>query len=184
MKDGYYVVQVGIVNFCDNSELCFIVVDVIIDIEVVELVWNIFGMYEGGYINMVMLEIGGISELNSKIIIFVNGVEKVIVYMIGVGYWGVVLFVLGNDGNYELMFKVEDVVGNIREFGLQNVILDIVILLLIVVLCEVDDSGKVGDWIINKFYVIIDGIVEVGSILIIRNLQGVVIVILVVGNDG
>ncbi|ECF8878136.1 Ig-like domain repeat protein, partial [Salmonella enterica] len=76
MKDGHYVVQVGIVNPRDNSELRSTAVDVTIDTEVAELVWNISGMHEGGYINTVTPEIGGTSEPNSKITIFVNGVEK------------------------------------------------------------------------------------------------------------
>ncbi|HAD8255744.1 TPA_asm: Ig-like domain repeat protein, partial [Salmonella enterica] len=53
MKDGHYVVQVGIVNPRDNSELRSTAVDVTIDTEVAELVWNISGMHEGGYINTV-----------------------------------------------------------------------------------------------------------------------------------
>ncbi|EHE1946622.1 Ig-like domain repeat protein [Salmonella enterica subsp. enterica serovar Adelaide] len=184
MKDGHYVVQVGIVNPRDNSELRSTAVDVTIDTEVAELVWNISGMHEGGYINTVTPEIGGTSEPNSKITIFVNGVEKAIAYTTGAGHWGVVLPALGNDGNYELTFKVEDVAGNIREFGPQNVILDTVISPLTVVLREVDDSGKVGDWITNKSHVTIDGTAEAGSTLTIRNPQGVVIATLVVGNDG
>ncbi|EBK5929399.1 Ig-like domain repeat protein [Salmonella enterica] len=184
MKDGHYVVQVGIVNPRDNSELRSTAVDVTIDTEVAELVWNISGMHEGGYINTVTPEIGGTSEPNSKITIFVNGVEKAIAYTTGAGHWGVVLPVLGNDGNYELTFKVEDVAGNIREFGPQNVILDTVISPLTVVLLEADDSGKVGDWITNKSHVTIDGTAEAGSTLTIRNPQGVVIATLVVGNDG
>ena len=184
MKDGHYVVQVGIVNPRDNSELRSTAVDVTIDTEVAELVWNISGMHEGGYINTVTPEIGGTSEPNSKITIFVNGVEKAIAYTTGAGHWGVVLPALGNDGNYELTFKVEDVAGNIREFGPQNVILDTVISPLTVVLREADDSGKVGDWITNKSHVTIDGTAEAGSTLTIRNPQGVVIAILVVGNDG
>ncbi|HCK6421123.1 non-fimbrial adhesin SiiE [Salmonella enterica] len=184
MKDGHYVVQVGIVNPRDNSELRSTAVDVTIDTEVAELVWNISGMHEGGYINTVTPEIGGTSEPNSKITIFVNGVEKAIVYTTGAGHWGVVLPALGNDGNYELTFKVEDVAGNIREFGPQNVILDTVISPLTVVLREADDSGKVGDWITNKSHVTIDGTAEAGSTLTIRNPQGVVIATLVVGNDG
>ncbi|EAS2281355.1 Ig-like domain repeat protein [Salmonella enterica] len=184
MKDGHYVVQVGIVNPRDNSELRSTAVDVTIDTEVAELVWNISGMHEGGYINTVTPEIGGTSEPNSKITIFVNGVEKAIAYTTGAGHWGVVLPALGNDGNYVLTFKVEDVAGNIREFGPQNVILDTVISPLTVVLREADDSGKVGDWITNKSHVIIDGTAEAGSTLTIRNPQGVVIATLVVGNDG
>ncbi|HAF9891048.1 TPA: Ig-like domain repeat protein [Salmonella enterica] len=184
MKDGHYVVQVGIVNPRDNSELRSPAVDVTIDTEVAELVWNISGMHEGGYINTVTPEIGGTSEPNSKITIFVNGVEKAIAYTTGAGHWGVVLPALGNDGNYELTFKVEDVAGNIREFGPQNVILDTVISPLTVVLREADDSGKVGDWITNKSHVTIDGTAEAGSTLTIRNPQGVVIATLVVGNDG
>ncbi|EDV3192525.1 Ig-like domain repeat protein [Salmonella enterica] len=184
MKDGHYVVQVGIVNPRDNSELRSTAVDVIIDTEVAELVWNISGMHEGGYINTVTPEIGGTSEPNSKITIFVNGVEKAIAYTTGAGHWGVVLPALGNDGNYVLTFKVEDVAGNIREFGPQNVILDTVISPLTVVLREADDSGKVGDWVTNKSHVTIDGTAEAGSTLTIRNPQGVVIATLVVGNDG
>ncbi|EDU0977849.1 Ig-like domain repeat protein [Salmonella enterica subsp. enterica serovar Anderlecht] len=184
MKDGHYVVQVGIVNPRDNSELRSTAVDVTIDTEVAELVWNISGMHEGGYINTVTPEIGGTSEPNSKITIFVNGVEKAIAYTTGTGHWGVVLPALGNDGNYELTFKVEDVAGNIREFGPQNVILDTVISPLTVVLREADDSGKVGDWITNKSHVTIDGTAEAGSTLTIRNPQGGVIATLVVGNDG
>ncbi|MCK0317950.1 non-fimbrial adhesin SiiE [Salmonella sp. 15E418] len=184
MKDGHYVVQVGIVNPRDNSELRSTAVDVTIDTEVAELVWNISGMHEGGYINTVTPEIGGTSEPNSKITIFVNGVEKAIAYTTGAGHWGVVLPALGNDGNYELTFKVEDVAGNIRDFGPQNVILDTVISPLTVVLREADDSGKVGDWITNKSHVTIDGTAEAGSTLTIRNPQGVVIATLVVGNDG
>ncbi|EIK3212777.1 non-fimbrial adhesin SiiE [Salmonella enterica subsp. enterica serovar Agona] len=184
MKDGHYVVQVGIVNPRDNSELRSTAVDVTIDTEVAELVWNISGMHEGGYINTVTPEIGGTSEPNSKITIFVNGVEKAIAYTTGAGHWGVVLPALGNDGNYELTFKVEDVASNIREFGPQNVILDTVISPLTVVLREADDSGKVGDWITNKSHVTIDGTAEAGSTLTIRNPQGVVIATLVVGNDG
>ncbi|EBH8661756.1 Ig-like domain repeat protein [Salmonella enterica subsp. enterica serovar Luke] len=184
MKDGHYVVQVGIVNPRDNSELRSTAVDLTIDTEVAELVWNISGMHEGGYINMVTPEIGGTSEPNSKITIFVNGVEKAIAYTTGAGHWGVVLPALGNDGNYVLTFKVEDVAGNIREFGPQNVILDTVISPLTVVLREADDSGKVGDWITNKSHVTIDGTAEAGSTLTIRNPQGVVIATLVVGNDG
>ncbi|EKY9917191.1 non-fimbrial adhesin SiiE [Salmonella enterica] len=184
MKDGHYVVQVGIVNPRDNSELRSTAVDVTIDTEVAELVWNISGMHEGGYINTVTPEIGGTSEPNSKITIFVNGVEKAIAYTTGAGHWGVVLPALGNDGNYELTFKVEDVAGNIREFGPQNVILDTVISPLTVVLREADDSGKVGDWITNKSHVTIDGTAEAGSTLTIRNPQGVVIATLVVCNDG
>ncbi|MDI8751944.1 hypothetical protein MJH54_29545, partial [Salmonella enterica subsp. enterica serovar Montevideo] len=42
------VVQVGIVNPRDNSELRSTAVDVTIDTEVAELVWNISGMHEGG----------------------------------------------------------------------------------------------------------------------------------------
>ncbi len=184
MKDGHYVVQVGIVNPRDNSELRSAAVDVTIDTEVAELVWNISGMHEGGYINTVAPEIGGTSEPNSKITIFVNGVEKAIAYTTGAGHWGVVLPALGNDGNYVLTFKVEDVAGNIREFGPQNVILDTVIAPLTVVLREADDSGKVGDWITNKPHVTIDGTAEAGSTLTIRNPQGVVIATLVVGDDG
>ncbi|WP_079826770.1 Ig-like domain-containing protein [Salmonella enterica] len=184
MKDGHYVVQVGIVNPRDNSELRSTAVDVTIDTEVAELVWNISGMHEGGYINTVTPEIGGTSEPNSKITIFVNGVEKAIAYTTGAGHWGVVLPALGNDGNYVLTFKVEDIAGNIREFGPQNVILDTVISPLTVVLREADDSGKVGDWITNKSHVTIDGTAEAGSTLTIRNPQGVVIATLVVGNDG
>ncbi|EDU8822097.1 Ig-like domain repeat protein [Salmonella enterica subsp. enterica] len=184
MKDGHYVVQVGIVNPRDNSELRSTAVDLTIDTEVAELVWNISGMHEGGYINTVTPEIGGTSEPNSKITIFVNGVEKAIAYTTGAGHWGVVLPALGNDGNYELTFKVEDVAGNIREFGPQNVILDTVISPLTVVLREADDSGKVGDWITNKSHVTIDGTAEAGSTLTIRSPQGVVIATLVVGNDG
>ncbi|WP_080198927.1 Ig-like domain-containing protein, partial [Salmonella enterica] len=184
MKDGHYVVQVGIVNPRDNSELRSTAVDLTIDTEVAELVWNISGMHEGGYINTVTPEIGGTSEPNSKITIFVNGVEKAIAYTTGAGHWDVVLPALGNDGNYELTFKVEDVAGNIREFGPQNVILDTVISPLTVVLREADDSGKVGDWITNKPHVTIDGTAEAGSTLTIRNPQGVVIATLVVGNDG
>ncbi|EAB5470806.1 Ig domain protein [Salmonella enterica subsp. enterica] len=184
MKDGHYVVQVGIVNPRDNSELRSTAVDVTIDTEVAELVWKISGMHEGGYINTVTPEIGGTSEPNSKITIFVNGVEKAIAYTTGAGHWGVVLPALGNDGNYELTFKVEDVAGNIREFGPQNVILDTVISPLTVVLREADDCGKVGDWITNKSHVTIDGTAEAGSTLTIRNPQGVVIATLVVGNDG
>ncbi|EEB9403196.1 Ig-like domain repeat protein [Salmonella enterica] len=184
MKDGHYVVQVGIVNPRDNSELRSTAVDVTIDTEVAELVWNISGMHEGGYINTVTPEIGGTSEPNSKITIFVNGVEKAIAYTTGAGHWGVVLPALGNDGNYELTFKVEDVAGNIREFGPQSVILDTVISPLTVVLREADDSGKVGDWITNKSHVTIDGTAEAGSTLTIRNPQGGVIATLVVGNDG
>ncbi|ELI0918268.1 non-fimbrial adhesin SiiE [Salmonella enterica] len=184
MKDGHYVVQVGIVNPRDNSELRSTAVDVTIDTEVAELVWNISGMHEGGYINTVTPEIGGTSEPNSKITIFVNGVEKAIAYTTGAGHWGVVLPALGNDGNYVLTFKVEDVAGNIIEFGPQNVILDTVISPLTVVLREADDSGKVGDWITNKSHVTIDGTAEAGSTLTIRSPQGVVIATLVVGNDG
>ncbi|EDS9306619.1 Ig-like domain repeat protein [Salmonella enterica] len=184
MKDGHYVVQVGIVSPRDNSELRSTAVDVTIDTEVAELVWNISGMHEGGYINTVTPEIGGTSEPNSKITIFVNGVEKAIAYTTGAGHWGVVLPALGNDGNYVLTFKVEDVAGNIREFGPQNVILDTVISPLTVVLREADDSGKVGDWITNKSHVTIDGTAEAGSTLTIRSPQGVVIATLVVGNDG
>ncbi|EEB2567743.1 Ig-like domain repeat protein [Salmonella enterica subsp. enterica serovar Dublin] len=184
MKDGHYVVQVGIVNPRDNSELRSTAVDVTIDTEVAELVWNISGMHEGGYINTVTPEIGGTSEPNSKITIFVNGVGKAIAYTTGAGHWGVVLPALGNDGNYVLTFKVEDVAGNIREFGPQNVILDTVISPLTVVLREADDSGKVGDWITNKSHVTIDGTAEAGSTLTIRSPQGVVIATLVVGNDG
>ncbi|EJJ5092394.1 non-fimbrial adhesin SiiE [Salmonella enterica] len=184
MKDGHYVVQVGIVNPRDNSELRSTAVDVTIDTEVAELVWNISGMHEGGYINTVTPEIGGTSEPNSKITIFVNGVEKAIAYTTGAGHWGVVLPALGNDGNYVLTFKVEDVAGNIREFGPQNVILDTVISPLTVVLREADDSGKVGDWITNKSHVTINGTAEAGSTLTIRSPQGVVIATLVVGNDG
>ncbi|WP_057526672.1 non-fimbrial adhesin SiiE [Salmonella enterica] len=184
MKDGHYIVQVGIVNPRDNSELRSTAVDLTIDTEVAELVWNISGMHEGGYINTVTPEIGGTSEPNSKITIFVNGVEKAIAYTTGAGHWGVVLPALGNDGNYVLTFKVEDVAGNIREFGPQNVILDTVISPLTVVLREADDSGKVGDWITNKSHVTIDGTAEAGSTLTIRNPQGVVIATLVVGNDG
>ncbi|EDV7800861.1 Ig-like domain repeat protein [Salmonella enterica subsp. enterica serovar Weltevreden] len=184
MKDGHYVVQVGIVNPRDNSELRSTAVDLTIDTEVAELVWNISGMHEGGYINTVTPEIGGTSEPNSKITIFVNGVEKAIAYTTGAGHWGVVLPALGNDGNYVLTFKVEDVAGNIREFGPQNVILDTVISPLTVVLRKADDSGKVGDWITNKSHVTIDGTAEAGSTLTIRNPQGVVIATLVVGNDG
>lgn len=176
--------SVGIVNPRDNSELRSTAVDVTIDTEVAELVWNISGMHEGGYINTVTPEIGGTSEPNSKITIFVNGVEKAIAYTTGAGHWGVVLPALGNDGNYELTFKVEDVAGNIREFGPQNVILDTVISPLTVVLREADDSGKVGDWITNKSHVTIDGTAEAGSTLTIRNPQGVVIATTVVGNDG
>ncbi|SUI04656.1 Large repetitive protein [Salmonella enterica subsp. indica] len=129
-------------------------------------------------------EIGGTSEPNSKITIFVNGVEKAIAYTTGTGHWGVVLPALGNDGNYVLTFKVEDVAGNTREFGPQNVILDTVIAPLTVTLREVDDSGKVGDWITNKPHVTIDGTAEAGSTLTIRNPQGGVITTLVVGDDG
>lgn len=98
--------------------------------------------------------------------------KKAIAYTTGAGHWGVVLPALGNDGNYELTFKVEDVAGNIREFGPQNVILDTVISPLTVVLREADDSGKVGDWITNKSHVTIDGTAEAGSTLTIRNPQG------------
>ncbi|EEO0293379.1 Ig-like domain repeat protein [Salmonella enterica] len=184
MNDGQYSVQVGIVNPRDNSELRSAAVDVTIDTEVAELVWNVSGMHEGGYINTVAPEIGGTSEPNSKITIFVNGVEKAIAYTTGAGHWGVVLPALGNDGNYVLTFKVEDVAGNIREFGPQNVILDTVIAPLTVTLREADDSGKVGDWITNESHVTIDGTAEPGSTLTIRNQQGVVIATLVVGDNG
>ncbi|HCL5252348.1 TPA: Ig-like domain repeat protein, partial [Salmonella enterica] len=184
MMDGQYVVQVGIVNPRDNSELRSTAVDVTIDTEVAELVWNVSGMHEGGYINTVAPEIGGTSEPNSKITIFVNGVEKAIAYTTGAGHWGVVLPALGNDGNYVLTFKVEDVAGNIREFGPQNIILDTVIAPLTVILREADDSGKVGDWITNESHVTIDGTAEAGSTLTIRNPQGVVITTLVVGDNG
>ncbi|EBU4087671.1 hypothetical protein CWF84_16045, partial [Salmonella enterica] len=184
MNDGQYVVQVGIINPRDNSELRSTAVDVTIDTEVAELVWNVSGMHEGGYINTVTPEIGGTSEPNSKITIFVNGVEKAIAYTTGAGHWGVVLPALGNDGNYVLTFKVEDVAGNTKEFGPQNVILDTVIAPLTMTLREADDSGKVGDWITNKSHVTIDGTAEAGSTLTIKNPQGVVIATLVVGNDG
>ncbi|ELD1909296.1 Ig-like domain repeat protein, partial [Salmonella enterica] len=184
MNDGQYSVQVGIVNPRDNSELRSAAVDVTIDTEVAELVWNVSGMHKGGYINTVAPEIGGTSEPNSKITIFVNGVEKAIAYTTGAGHWGVVLPALGNDGNYVLTFKVEDVAGNIREFGPQNVILDTVIAPLTVTLREADDSGKVGDWITNESHVTIDGTAEPGSTLTIRNQQGVVIATLVVGDNG
>ncbi|EBQ5983921.1 Ig-like domain repeat protein, partial [Salmonella enterica subsp. houtenae serovar Houten] len=184
MNDGQYSVQVGIVNPRDNSELRSAAVDVTIDTEVAELVWNVSGMHEGGYINTVAPEIGGTSEPNSKITIFVNGVEKAIAYTTGAGHWGVVLPALGNDGNYVLTFKVEDVAGNIREFGPQNVILDTVIAPLTVTLREADDSGKVGDWITNESHVTIDGTAEPGSTLTIRNQQGVVIATLEVGDNG
>ncbi len=184
MNDGQYSVQVGIVNPRDNSELRSAAVDVTIDTEVAELEWNVSGMHEGGYINTVTPEIGGTSEPNSKITIFVNGVEKAIAYTTGAGHWGVVLPALGNDGNYVLTFKVEDVAGNIREFGPQNVILDTVIAPLTVTLREADDSGKVGDWITNESHVTIDGTAEPGSTLTIRNQQGVVIATLVVGDNG
>ncbi|HCL5258450.1 TPA: Ig-like domain repeat protein, partial [Salmonella enterica] len=184
MNDGHYVVQVGIVNPRDNTELRSTAVDVTIDTEVAELVWNVSGMHEGGYINTVTPEIGGTSEPNSKITIFVNGVEKAIAYTTGAGHWGVVLPALGNDGNYVLTFKVEDVAGNIKEFGPQDVILDTVIAPLTVTLREADDSGKVGDWITNESHVTIDGTAEAGSTLTIRNPQGEVIATLVVGDDG
>ncbi|WP_348253593.1 hypothetical protein, partial [Salmonella enterica] len=72
MKDGQYVVEVGIVNPRDNRELRSTAVDVTIDTEVAALVWNISGIHEGGYINTVTAEIAGISEPNSKTTIFVN----------------------------------------------------------------------------------------------------------------
>ncbi|VEB51357.1 inner membrane protein [Salmonella enterica subsp. enterica] len=72
-----------------------------------------------------------------------NGVEKSdCLYEQAARTLGRSITALGNDGNYELTFKVEDVAGNIREFGPQNVILDTVISPLTVVLREADDSGK------------------------------------------
>ncbi|MGC7987485.1 Ig-like domain-containing protein [Salmonella enterica] len=184
MNDGQYVVQVGIINPRDHNELRSTAVDVTIDTQVVELVWNVSGMHEGGYINTVTPEIGGTSEPNSKVIILVNGVEKAIAYTTGTGHWGVVLPALGNDGNYVLTFRVEDVAGNTREFGPQHVILDTVIAPMTVELREIDDSGKIGDWITKKSHVTLEGTAEAGSTLTIRNPQGVVIATLVVGNDG
>ncbi|MGS9235788.1 hypothetical protein ACQWHR_27035, partial [Salmonella enterica subsp. enterica serovar Infantis] len=58
MKDGHYVVEVGIVNPRDNSELRSSAVDVTIDTEVSVLVWKISVMHEGGYIYTVTPEIG------------------------------------------------------------------------------------------------------------------------------
>ncbi|EEA5786036.1 Ig-like domain repeat protein [Salmonella enterica subsp. enterica serovar Lattenkamp] len=184
MNDGQYVVQVGIINPRDHNELRSTAVDVTIDTQVAELVWNVSGMHEGGYINTVTPEIGGTSEPNSKVIILVNGVEKAIAYTTGTGHWGVVLPALGNDGNYVLTFRVEDVAGNTREFGPQHVILDTVIAPMTVELREIDDSGKIGDWITKKSHVTLEGTAEAGSTLTIRNPQGVVIATLVVGNDG
>ncbi len=60
------------------SELRSTVVDVTIDTEVAELVWNIPEWHEERDINVATPEIGGTSEPNSKITIFVNGVEKAI----------------------------------------------------------------------------------------------------------
>lgn len=54
---------------------------------------------------------------------------------------------MGNDGNYVLTFRVEDVAGNTKEFGPQHIILDTVIAPMTVELREIDDSGKIGDWI-------------------------------------
>ncbi|WP_079778408.1 Ig-like domain-containing protein [Salmonella bongori] len=184
MNDGQYVVQVGIINPRDHSELRSTAVDVTIDTQVAELVWSVSGMHEGGYINTVTPEIGGTSEPNSKVIILVNGVEKAIAYTTGTGHWGVVLPALGNDGNYVLTFRVEDVAGNTKEFGPQHVILDTVIAPMTVELREIDDSGKIGDWITKKSHVTLEGTAEAGSTLTIRNPQGVVIATLVVGNDG
>ncbi|HAB1660553.1 TPA_asm: Ig-like domain repeat protein [Salmonella bongori] len=184
MNDGQYVVQVGIINPRDHSELRSTAVDVTIDTQVAELVWNVSGMHEGGYINTVTPEIGGTSEPNSKVIILVNGVEKAIAYTTGTGHWGVVLPALGNDGNYVLTFRVEDVAGNTKEFGPQHIILDTVIAPMTVELREIDDSGKIGDWITKKSHVTLEGTAEAGSTLTIRNPQGVVIATLVVGNDG
>ncbi|ECG8591719.1 Ig domain protein [Salmonella enterica subsp. salamae] len=184
LNDGQYVVQVGIINPRDKTEIRSTAVDVTIDTQVADLVWNVSGMHEGGYINTVTPEIGGTSEPNSKITIFVNGVEKAVAYTTGTGHWGVVLPALGNDGNYALTFKVDDAAGNTKEFGPQNVILDTVIAPLTMTLREADDSGKVGDWITKKSHVTIDGTAEAGSTLTIRNPQGVVIATLVVGKDG
>ncbi|MGS8722470.1 hypothetical protein ACQWB2_24975, partial [Salmonella enterica subsp. enterica serovar Infantis] len=83
--------------------------------EFAEMVLYISGMDEGGYIFTGTAEIVVTSEPNSKITIFVNGVEKAIAYTTGAGHLGVVLPALGNYGNYVLTFKVEDVAGNIRE---------------------------------------------------------------------
>ncbi|ECC2884961.1 hypothetical protein KO62_16445, partial [Salmonella enterica subsp. arizonae] len=182
--DGTYVVEVGILNPRVNEEIRSAAVSLVIDTQVADLEWHISGIHEDKYINTVTPEISGISEPNSKITVFVNGVEKAAAYTTAGGHWGVILPTLGNDGNYVLTFKVEDIAGNVKEFGPQEITLDTVIEPLTVTLREVDDSGKLGDWITNKSHVNIDGTAEAGSTLTIKTQGGVVVTTFEVGNDG
>ncbi|KSB79703.1 hypothetical protein LFZ51_00300 [Salmonella enterica subsp. arizonae serovar 63:g,z51:- str. So 20/20] len=182
--DGAYVVEVGILNPRVNEEIRSAAVSLVIDTQVSDLEWHISGIHEGKYINTVTPEISGTSEPNSKITIFVNGVEKAAAYTTAGGHWGVILPTLGSDGNYVLTFKVEDIAGNVKEFGPQEITLDTVIEPLTVTLREVDDSGKVGDWITNKSHINIDGTAEAGSTLTIKNQGGVVVATFEVGSDG
>ncbi|SUG17380.1 Large repetitive protein [Salmonella enterica subsp. arizonae] len=182
--DGTYVVEVGILNPRVNEEIRSAAVSLVIDTQVADLEWHISGIHEDKYINTVTPEISGISEPNSKITVFVNGVEKAAAYTTAGGHWGVILPTLGNDGNYVLTFKVEDIAGNVKEFGPQEITLDTVIEPLTVTLREVDDSGKLGDWITNKSHVNIDGTAEAGSTLTIKTQGGVVVTTFEVGSDG
>ncbi|EJI1183997.1 Ig-like domain repeat protein, partial [Salmonella enterica] len=182
--DGTYVVEVGILNPRVNEEIRSAAVSLVIDTQVADLEWHISGIHEDKYINTVTPEISGTSEPNSKITVFVNGVEKAAAYTTAGGHWGVILPTLGNDGNYVLTFKVEDIAGNIKEFGPQEITLDTVIEPLTVTLREVDDSGKLGDWITNKSHVNIDGTAEAGSTLTIKTQGGVVVTTFEVGSDG
>ncbi|RIQ13654.1 Ig-like domain-containing protein, partial [Salmonella enterica] len=159
-------------------------VSLVIDTQVADLEWHISGIHEDKYINTVTPEISGTSEPNSKITVFVNGIEKAAAYTTAGGHWGVILPTLGNDGNYVLTFKVEDIAGNVKEFGPQEITLDTVIAPLTVTLREVDDSGKLGDWITNKSHVNIDGTAEAGSTLTIKTQGGVVVTTFEVGSDG
>ncbi|HAB2447847.1 TPA_asm: Ig-like domain repeat protein, partial [Salmonella enterica subsp. diarizonae] len=182
--DGTYVVEVGILNPRVNEEIRSAAVSLVIDTQVADLEWHISGIHEDKYINTVTPEISGTSEPNSKITVFVNGVEKAAAYTTAGGHWGVILPTLGNDGNYVLTFKVEDIAGNVKEFGPQEITLDTVIAPLTVTLREVDDSGKLGDWITNKSHVNIDGTAEAGSTLTIKTQGGVVVTTFEVGSDG
>ncbi|ASG78323.1 Ig-like domain repeat protein [Salmonella enterica subsp. diarizonae serovar 50:k:z str. MZ0080] len=182
--DGTYVVEVGILNPRVNEEIRSAAVSLVIDTQVADLEWHISGIHEDKYINTVTPEISGISEPNSKITVFVNGIEKAAAYTTAGGHWGVILPTLGNDGNYVLKFKVEDIAGNVKEFGPQEITLDTVIAPLTVTLREVDDSGKLGDWITNKSHVNIDGTAEAGSTLTIKTQGGVVVTTFEVGSDG
>ncbi|EGA3921297.1 hypothetical protein JN613_004780, partial [Salmonella enterica] len=182
--DGTYVVEVGILNPRVNEEIRSAAVSLVIDTQVADLEWHISGIHEDKYINTVTPEISGTSEPNSKITVFVNGVEKAAAYTTAGGHWGVILPTLGSDGNYVLTFKVEDIAGNVKEFGPQEITLDTVIAPLTVTLREVDDSGKLGDWITNKSHVNIDGTAEAGSTLTIKTQGGVVVTTFEVGSDG